>query len=163
MVKSSFFTGQRNDQYDIYSVAIGTGEEEQLTNTSGLDDGPEMDPKGEYIYFNSNRTGTMQIWRMKPDGSDQTQLTFDRWNDWFPHISPDGKTMIFLSFGTDVDSGDHPFYKHVVLKTMPVDGGQPTIVAYVYGGQGTIKRPVGHPTGNALHLSATQGLIDQLV
>jgi Tol biopolymer transport system component len=35
---------------------------------------------------------------MKPDGSQQEQLTFDEYNDWFPHISPDGKQIVFLSF-----------------------------------------------------------------
>lgn len=155
--KQLLFTGQRNDQYDIYSVDIESGEEEQLTDTSGLDDGPEMDPDGEYIYFNSNRTGTMQIWRMKPDGSDQTQLTFDTWNDWFPHISPDGRSMIFVSFGTDVDSGDHPFYKHVVLRTMPIEGGQPTIVAYLYGGQGTINVPSWSPDGKRVAFISNSG------
>ena len=155
--KSLLFTGQRNGQYDIYSVGTESGEETQMTDTPGLDDGPEMDPQGQYIYFNSNRTGTMQIWRMKPDGSEQTQLTFDQWNDWFPHISPDGKTMIFLSFGTDVDSGDHPFYKHVVLRTMPVGGGEPTIVAYIYGGQGTINVPSWSPDGKRVAFVSNTG------
>ena len=155
--KSLLFTGNRNGQYDIYRVGIENGEEEQLTDTPGLDDGPEMDPEGKYIYFNSNRTGTMQIWRMKPDGTDQEQLTFDEWNDWFPHISPDGKTMIFLSFGTDVDSGDHPFYKHVTLRIMPVGGDQPVIVAYVYGGQGTINVPSWSPDGKRVAFVSNTG------
>ena len=155
--KSLLFTGNRNGQYDIYRVGIENGEEEQLTDTPGLDDGPEMDPEGKYIYFNSNRTGTMQIWRMKPDGTDQERLTFDEWNDWFPHISPDGKTMIFLSFGTDVDSGDHPFYKHVTLRIMPVGGDQPVIVAYVYGGQGTIHVPSWSPDGKRVAFVSNTG------
>lgn len=155
--KSLLFTGQRNGQYDIYRVYIENGEEVQLTDTPGLDDGPEVDPEGKYIYFNSNRTGTMQIWRMKPDGTGQEQLTFDEWNDWFPHISPDGKTMIFLSFGTDVDSGDHPFYKHVVLRTMPVGGDEPVIVAYVYGGQGTINVPSWSPDGKRVAFVSNSG------
>ena len=155
--KSLLFTGNRNGQYDVYSVAVGSGEEIQLTDTPGLDDGPEMSPDGKHIYFNSNRTGTMQIWRMNPDGSEQTQLTFDEWNDWFPHVSPDGKSMIFLSFGTDVDSGDHPFYKHVVLRTIPVEGGEPTIVAYIYGGQGTINVPSWSPDGKRVAFVSNTG------
>lgn len=143
--KTLLFTGNRNGQYDIYGVDIATGEETQLTNTPGLDDGPEFDPAGKYIYFNSNRTGTMQVFRMKPDGSKVEQLTFDELNDWFPHISPDGKKILFVSFGTDVDSGDHPFYKHVYLRMMSVDGGKPKILSYLYGGQGTINVPSWSP------------------
>lgn len=148
--KELVFTGNRNGQYNIFSVEIETGIETQLTNTPGLDDGPEYSPDGKYIYFNSNRTGTMQIWRMKPDGSDQEQLTFDELNDWFPHISPDGKTMVFLSFGTDVESDDHPFYKHVYLRIMPVSGGEPKILTYIYGGQGTINVPSWSPDGKRI-------------
>ena len=148
--KELVFTGNRNGQYDIYSVNIESGMETQLTNTVGLDDGPEYSPDGKYIYFNSNRTGTMQLWRMKPDGSEKEQLTFDDLNDWFPHISPDGKTMVFLSFGADVDSGDHPFYKHVYLRIMPVSGGSPRILTYVYGGQGTINVPSWSPDGKRI-------------
>ena len=143
--KELVFTGSRKGQFDIYSVNIETGIETQLTNTPGLDDGPEYDPQGKYIYFNSNRTGTMQLYRMKPDGNEVEQLTFDELNDWFPHISPDGKKIVFLSFGTDVDSGDHPFYKQVYLRIMPVDGGKPKIISYVYGGQGTINVPSWSP------------------
>ena len=143
--KLLYFTGDRNGQYDIYAVDIATGEEKQLTDTPGLDDGPESDPAGKYIYFNSNRTGTMQLFRMKPDGSAVEQLTFDELNDWFPHISPDGKKILFVSFGTDVDSGDHPFYKHVYLRMMSVDGGKPKILSYLYGGQGTINVPSWSP------------------
>ncbi|MDO3384429.1 hypothetical protein QWI17_01110 [Gilvimarinus sp. SDUM040013] len=141
------FTGHRKGQYDIYAVDIANGEESQLTNTKTLDDGSEYGPDGEFIYFNSNRTGTMQLWRMRPDGSGQQQLTFDRYNDWFPHVSPDGKSLVFLSYMADIDSGDHPFYKPVYLRRMPAEGGEPTVIAYVYGGQGTINVPSWSPDG----------------
>lgn len=141
------FTGNRNDKYDIFAADVTTMEETQLTDTPGLDDGSEYSPDGKYIYFNSTRTGAMQIWRMNADGSEPTQLTFDKnFNDWFPHISPDGKWIVFMSFGTDVAPGDHPFYKHVTLRLMPVDGSaEPKIIAYVYGGQGTINVPSWSP------------------
>ncbi|MEX2464095.1 MAG: hypothetical protein WD513_07340 [Balneolaceae bacterium] len=152
------FTGWRNDKYDLYAADVNTMEETQLTDTPFLDDGSEYSPDGEYIYFNSNRTGTMQLWRMKPDGSEQTQLTFDEnFNDWFPHISPDGEWILFISYGTDVASGDHPYYKHVTLRLMPVSGGEPEIVAYLYGGQGTINVPSWSPDSRSVAFVSNSG------
>jgi TolB protein len=143
--KDLIFTGERNGQFDIYKVNIRTGKEIRLTDAQGLDDGSEYTPDGRYIYFNSNRTGTMQIWRMKSDGSEQRQITSDGYNNWFPHISPDNKWIVFLSFPKEVSSGDHPFYKHVYLRLIPVEGGIPKVVAYLYGGQGTINVPSWSP------------------
>lgn len=152
------FTGWRNEKYDIYAADVNTMEEKQLTDTPFLDDGSEYSPDGEFIYFNSNRTGAMQLWRMRADGSEQTQLTFDEnFNDWFPHISPDGEWILFLSYGTDVDSGDHPFYKHVTLRLMPAKGGEPVIVAYLYGGQGTINVPSWSPDSRYVGFVSNSG------
>lgn len=139
------YTGGRDGNYDIYKISRNEKQEISLTSAPGLDDGSEYTPDGKYIYFNSNRTGTMQIWRMKPDGSEQEQVTFDELNDWFPHISPDGKWIVFLSFPAEVKSGDHPFYKHVYIRLVPVDGEKPKIIAYVYGGQGSINVPSWSP------------------
>ncbi|PWT92358.1 MAG: biopolymer transporter TolR [Blastocatellia bacterium] len=139
------YTGGRNNEFDIYKISVKGGEETNLTNSKGLDDGPEYTPDGKYIYFNSTRSGTMQIWRMKPDGSSQEQVTNDEFNNWFPHISPDGKWIVFLSFLKDVAPTDHPFYKHVYIRLMPIDQAKPKVIAYVYGGQGTINVPSWSP------------------
>ena len=80
----------------------------------------------------------MQVWRMRPDGSGQEQLTFDDFNNWFPHVSPDGTRVVFITYGPEVAPDDHPWYKRVYLRTMPLDGGAPRVVAYVYGGQGSM-------------------------
>lgn len=141
------FTGQRNDQWDIWAIDIETKKETQLTNLPSLDDGSEYSPNGEYIYFNSVRTGNMQIWRMKPDGSEPEQMTFDSFNNWFPHISPDGKTFVYLAFPSDIDPNSHPFYQKVYLRQLPIDGGQPKTIAYLYGGQGSINVPSWSPDG----------------
>ncbi len=143
--KFVIYTGQRNGEFDIYKMSITGGDETRLTNTPGLDDGSEYSPDGKYIYFNSTRTGTMQIWRMKPDGTNQQQITNDAYNNWFPHVSPNGQWICFLSFSKDVAPGDHPFYKQVYLRLMPIPGGQARVVAYVYGGQGTINVPSWSP------------------
>jgi Tol biopolymer transport system component len=87
----------------------------------------------------------MQIWRMKPDGSAQEQVTNDEFNNWFPHISPDGKWIVFLSYGSEVAASDHPYYKQVYLRLMPFDGGPAKVIAYIYGGQGTINVPSWSP------------------
>jgi TolB protein len=125
--------------YNIYKKAVNGGKEIQLTNNKKSHvDGPEFSPDGKYIYYNADETGTMQIWRMKPDGSGKVQITFDEYHNWFPHISPDGKWMVFLSFPPTIKSDDHPFYKRVMMRLMPVGGGAPKVIAYLYGGQGTI-------------------------
>ena len=148
--RSLIFTGQRNGDFDIYKIPAAGGPETNLTKTPGLDDGPEYTPDGKYIYFNSTRSGLMQIWRMKPDGSNQERVTNDEYNDWFPHISPDGKWIAFISFPKEVKPDDHPFYKRVYLQLMPLAGGAPKILAYVYGGQGTINVPSWSPDSKRL-------------
>jgi Tol biopolymer transport system component len=145
--KELVFVGQRDTPvYDIYKVGINGGAETKLTaNDKYHVDGPEYSPDGKFIYYNSSETNTMQLWRMKPDGSAKEQITFDEYNNWFPHISPDGKWIVFLSFPKEVAPGDHPFYKRVMLRMMPATGGAPRVVAYLYGGQGTINVPSWSP------------------
>lgn len=140
------YTGLRNGDYDIYRIGVDGGAETQLTTAQGLDDGPEYTPDGQYIYFNSVRRGLMQIWRMKADGSEQEQLTDDEYNNWFPHISPDGQWVIFLTYlVNEVAPSDHPPAKRVYLRLMPASGGQPKVIAYLYGGQGTMNVPSWSP------------------
>jgi len=140
------FTGGRTNKYDIYKIpSDGSGAEIRLTDSAGLNDGPEFTPDGKYIYFNSTRTGKMQIWRMKPDGSDQEQITDDEYNNWFPHISPDGKWIVIISFPADINPTDHPYYQRCYLRLLPIEGGKPKVIAYVYGGQGTINVPSWSP------------------
>ena len=116
-----------------------------MTDSEGLNDGAEYTPDGKYIYFNSSQTGKMQIWRMNPEGKDQEQVTNDEFNNWFPHISPDGKWIVYLSFPSDIDPKDHPYYKQVYLRLMPMAGGRSKVIAYIYGGQGTINVPSWSP------------------
>jgi len=146
--KTLAFVGQRNGEFDIYVIPAAGGEETRLTTAKGLDDGPEYSPDGKYIYFNSERTGHMQIWRMKPDGSEQEQVFNDDLNNWFPHISPDGRWMVFLTYGGDVSG--HPENKDVMLRLMSLDDKKITILAKLFGGQGTINVPSWSPDSKRL-------------
>jgi TolB protein len=154
------FCGQRGKEFDVYRIPANGGEEERLTTSAGLDDGPEYTPNGKYIYFNSVRSGLMQIWRMKADGSEQMQITNDDYNNWFPHVSPDGKWIVYITFlKNEVDPGDHPFYKHVFLRVMPVGGGPSKVVAYLYGGQGTINTPSWSPDSRHIAFISNSNLL----
>ncbi len=81
----------------------------------------------------------MQIWRMEADGSEQEQVTTDEYQDWFPHISPDGRYIVFLSYEKDVK--EHPANKDVLLRLKPTKGGEVRVLAKLFGGQGTINVP----------------------
>jgi len=154
------FAGQRNGDYDVYRVPTAGGPEVRLTTAVGLDDGPEYSPDGQYIYFNSVRSGTMQVYRMKADGTEQTQLTNDDFNNWFPHVSPDGKWIVCITFPKDEAApGDHPFYKHVYIRMMPVSGGPLKVIAYLYGGQGTINTPSWAPDSKKIALISSTNLL----
>lgn len=145
--KNMIFTGDRDGAYNIFKIDIESGKETQLTFEKTLDDGSEYSADGKTIFFNSVRTGKMKIWKMDADGGNQTQLTFDEYNDWFPHISPDQKWIVFLTYPKDIDPGDHPYYKHCMIRIMPIEGGAPRVIGYVYGGQGTLNVPSWSPDG----------------
>lgn len=146
--KTLAFVGQRNGDFDIYTIPVTGGEETRLTTAKGLDDGPEYSPDGQYIYFNSERAGHMQIWRMKSDGSEQEQVFSDEYNNWFPHISPDGKWMVFLTYERDVTG--HPESKNVTLRLMNLEDKKITVLAQLFGGQGTINVPSWSPDSKSV-------------
>jgi TolB protein len=146
--KTMAYCAERNGEFDIYTIPVEGGEEKRLTTSTGLDDGPDYSHDGQYIYFNSERTGRMQIWRMKTDGSQQQQVTSDDYNNWFPHPSPDGKWIAFLSYEKDVKG--HPANKDVMLRMMPVGGGEIQVLAKLFGGQGTINVPSWSPDSRSL-------------
>ncbi|HXB93843.1 MAG TPA: DUF5050 domain-containing protein [Puia sp.] len=138
--------------YNLYRVSLKDNTETLLTAGNNTHvDGPEYSPDGKYIYYNANPMGTMQIWRMRPDGSEKEQVTFDEYHNWFPHVSPDGKWIVFISFPPDIDPDAHPSYKDVMLRLMPLGSpGSPRVIAYLYGGQGTINAPSWSPDSKHL-------------
>lgn len=133
------FRGPGNDA-DVYYMPVKGGKEVRLTDAPGLDDGPEYSMDGKHIWFNSVRSGRMQVWRMKADGKDQTQMTFDEdMNSWFPHISPDGRKVVYIAYHDyEVEPGAHTANQNVQLRMIPAEGGEPQVLVELFGGQGTI-------------------------
>ena len=70
-------------------------------------------------------------------------MTSDDQNNWFPHPSPDGRWIVFLTYGKDVKG--HQANQDVTLRIMPATGGNPEVLAKLFGGQGTINVPSWSP------------------
>jgi Tol biopolymer transport system component len=147
--RSLAYCAARDGNYDIYTIPVEGGTEQRLTDAPGLDDGPDYAPSGRYIYFNSERTGLMKIWRMRCDGSAQEQVTTDPdYADWFPHPSPDGTRLVFLSYDKSVQG--HPANKDVALRILNWSDGKPKVLARLFGGQGTINVPSWSPDSRSV-------------
>ena len=141
------YVAMRNGPYALYRVPAAGGEEERLTSKGSYDDGPDYAPQGRWIYFNSNRSGGWDIWRIPPDGAGPNdnraeQVTNDELEDWFPHISPNGKWMVFLSFPKGI-AGHNDRMEGVKLRLMRAPGSrlkpaQIQVLTTFFGGQGTI-------------------------
>ncbi len=134
------YCAERHGEYDIYTIPAAGGVETRLTDIPGLNDGPEYSPDGRHIWFNSVRTGLMQVWRMNADGSNPVQMTHDpAYNAWFPHISPDGRQVVFLAYHAgDLEPHEHLPHLDVKLRLMPAAGGEAEDLLALFGGQGTI-------------------------
>lgn len=142
----AYVAARGNRILNLFACPFYGGAEWRLTEGDWMDDGPDYTPDGGFIWFNSTRSGNMKLWRIGADGSAPTQMTFeDETRDWFPHPSPDGKWIVFVSFGTDVAVKDHPADKQVTLRLMPAAGGTPEVMAEVFGGQGTLNVPSWSP------------------
>jgi TolB protein len=151
----SYVANRDGKQYDVYRVPaaggpldqLGAGSEERLTVDPAYDDGPDYSPDGKWIYFNSDRGEGWNIWRMPADGAGPEdrraeRITNDGLEDWFPHPSPDGRSLLFLSFPAGT-KGHNDRSLRVQLRMVAMPGDRlvpvtPRVVVEVTGGQGTL-------------------------
>ncbi|CZT35361.1 TolB family protein [Rhizobium sp. 9140] len=133
------YCGIRDQVFDIYTIAVDGGEETRLTQGEGRNDGPDYSADGRWIYFNSSRSGRMQIWRVPAAGGPAERITDSPYGDWFPHPSPDGRSVLVISYDGDVF--DHPRDLTVRLRLMDPDGGNARELFELFGGQGTMNVP----------------------
>jgi Tol biopolymer transport system component len=143
----SFVANRDGKQYDIYRVPAAGGNEERLTSDLAHDDGSDYSPDGKWIYLNSDRGGGSNIWRIPADGAGAgdrkaERVTSDALEDWFPHPSPDGRSLLFLSFPAGT-VGHNDRGLPVQLRMIPLPGDRVSdvrarVVVEITGGQGTI-------------------------
>jgi Tol biopolymer transport system component len=136
----------------IHTIDTDGQHDVAVTTHPGPADGCEWTPDGQWIVFNteqfSTRPGPAQLARIRPDGTDIEQLTFDERVNWFPHVAPTGDVAVYLSFPPGTTG--HPADLPVQLRLVNVNAWQqPTTLLELAGGQGTINVPSWAPDGSA--------------
>lgn len=125
---------------NLYVIASEGGTDRRLLDSAKPSDGPEYSPDGRWIYFSSelrsSEPGHAQVFRMNRNGGEIRQFTFDDRVNWFPHISPNGETIVFLSYPPGTVG--HPPDKDVLIRSMTAEGENLTDLVSFHGGQGTI-------------------------
>jgi Tol biopolymer transport system component len=125
---------------NIFTIPVAGGGDTQLTRSAKPSDGSEYSPDGSWIYFNSEMSsstaGHAQLFRMRTGGSDLQQLTHDERVNWFPHLSPDGSQVAYLSY--EPGTTGHPANKSAIIRSMDPAGRHTQDLVSLFGGQGTI-------------------------
>ena len=141
------YVGHRGEKFALYTCPVEGGPETCVTDAFDHVDGPDYTPDGAWIWFNGERDGAVDLWRIRPDGSDLQQMTDDTAVNWFPHPSPDGAHVVYLAYPPK--TAGHPANLDVALRLLPAEGGQPETLCTLFGGQGTINVPSWAPDSGA--------------
>ena len=143
--KTIAFVRPAEKSLNVCVIPVDGGSETALTTGSGTNDDPDYSPDGQYIYFNSDRSGSMEIWRMRADGSRPEQMTFDGLQNWTAHPSPDDESILILSYGKGVTG--HLANKDVTLRILNARDKKVRDLVRIVGGSGTDNVPNWAPDG----------------
>lgn len=107
---------------ELYTSDLDGSDVKRLTNNTVYDAEVSVAPNGQWILFGSERSGKMELWKMKPDGSDPVQIThLDGREPGGAFIFRDNETIIFRAWRTaDAVAKKHPL--PMTLYTIQEDG-----------------------------------------
>jgi Tol biopolymer transport system component len=84
-------------QIGLFIAAADGSDERPLLGLSEIDYDPAWSPDGASIVFTSDREGSADLFRVKPDGTGLERLTTNPAYDDQAAFSPDGKQLVFVS------------------------------------------------------------------
>ena len=125
---------------DIYIMSADGGPMRRLTSDPAADTVPTWSRDGAYIYFQSNRSGSAQVWKMKADGSNPVQITHG--GGYIAFEGVDGRS-IYYSKRDSVSTQ---------MWTTGVNGGEEKLVV------NTLYRHNFSPAASGIYLSTATGL-----
>ena len=106
---------------ELYIANIDGSDRRRLTHNEWYEAEVVVSPTGEWIAFGRNIDGRQDLWRIRPDGTDEQRITdTDDWQEGSPYFMPDGEHLMFRSW-RDSD------YKRVrptpmIVMTINIDG-----------------------------------------
>ncbi|WP_448059743.1 TolB family protein [Cellulomonas hominis] len=124
----------------LWTLDLSTGDEALVGDGFSPADGPEFSPDGDWLWFNSevasDEPGHAQVFRYRLADGTLEQVTHDERVNWFPHVSPDGRLLCYLSFSPGTLG--HPADKPVELVLVDLATGIECRRVALPGGQGTV-------------------------
>ncbi|EYD77406.1 tolB protein precursor [Rubellimicrobium mesophilum DSM 19309] len=141
------YAGVRRDEgpVSLFTCRVDGSDEVCVAEDFDHIDGPDYSADGAWIWFNGEREGRVDLWRIRPDGSGRERMTGGETLDRFPHPSPDGRLVLYLAYPPGTRG--HPSNLDVSLRVLPQEGGESREVVRLLGGQGTINVPCWAPDG----------------
>jgi TolB protein len=90
-----------------------------------------------WVVSHDVKGGRAQIFRRGAGNAKPLPLTSDQFSNWTPRLSPDGKSIAFISGTAPPDNGK-PTSGDYLLRELPSDGGTPRELARFFGGPGAL-------------------------
>ena len=92
---------ERNNMWSIpipENGSISVIEAHPVTTENQIINGIDVSSDGQWLVFDSNRSGNSDIYKMPITGGEPEQLTSHPADDFLPAWSPDGQEIVFYSF-----------------------------------------------------------------
>jgi Tol biopolymer transport system component len=131
---------------ELYTSALDGSDVNRITQNDVYDAEVSLSPDGQWILFTRQIDGLLDLWRMRPDGSAEEQITHTPdWQEGGSFYLPDSETILYRAWRTE-DQPQSP--KPMTIFTIRHDG---TDLRQVTDDEGTNWAP--HPAPDGIHFA----------